>query len=29
LAQANVDADLMRLDRIIGGLYRLCHKRKA
>jgi four helix bundle protein len=29
LAQARVDADLERLDRIIGGLYRLCHKRSA
>jgi hypothetical protein len=29
LAQARVDADLARLDRIIAGLYRLCHKRSA
>jgi four helix bundle protein len=29
LAQAQVDADLGRLDRIIAGLYRLCHKRSA
>jgi len=29
LSQAKVDADLARLDRIIAGLYRLCHKRIA
>jgi four helix bundle protein len=29
LAQVAVEADLGRLDRIIGGLYRLCHKRSA
>ena len=29
LSQTKVDADLARLDRIIGGLYRLCHKRSA
>ena len=29
LAQMKVDADLARLDRIIGGLYRLCHKRSV
>jgi hypothetical protein len=29
LSQAKVEADLVRLDRIIGGLYRLCHKRRV
>jgi four helix bundle protein len=29
LVQIKVDADLERLDRIIAGLYRLCHKRSA
>jgi hypothetical protein len=29
LTQAEVDPDLERLDRIIGGLYRLCHKRNG
>ena len=29
LTQAQVAADLVRLDRIIGGLYRLCHKSRA
>ena len=29
LSQAKVDADLVRLDRILGGLYRRCHKRSA
>jgi len=29
LSQAKVDADLARLDLIIAGLYRLCHKRSA
>jgi len=29
LSQAQVDADIGRLDRIIAGLYRLCHKRSA
>jgi four helix bundle protein len=29
LTQARVDPDLERLDRIIGGLYRLCHKPNA
>jgi hypothetical protein len=29
LSKAKVDADLVRLDRIIAGLYRLCHKRRA
>jgi four helix bundle protein len=29
LAQAKADTDLERLDRIIGGLYRLCHERSA
>jgi len=29
LKQTKVAADLDRLDRIIGGLYRLCHKRTA
>jgi four helix bundle protein len=29
LSQGKVDADVVRLDGIIGGLYRLCHKRRA
>jgi four helix bundle protein len=29
LVQERVDEDLVRLDRIIAGLYRLCHKRTA
>jgi len=29
LSQAQVAADLVRLDVIIAGLYRLCHKRNA
>jgi len=29
LAQGKVDADLLRLDQVIAGLYRLCHKRIA
>ena len=29
LPRAKVDADLARLDSIIAGLYRLCHKRTA
>jgi len=29
LSQSKVDADLMRLDVITAGLYRLCHKRNA
>jgi four helix bundle protein len=29
LTQGKVDADLERLDRIIGGLYRLCHTPRA
>jgi hypothetical protein len=28
-AGGGVDTDLERLDRIIGGLYRLCHERSA
>jgi four helix bundle protein len=29
LSQTDVDDDLARLDRVIAGLYRLCHKRNT
>jgi hypothetical protein len=29
LSQTDVDDDLARLDRVIAGLYRLCHKRST
>ena len=27
VVQAQVDADLARIDHVVGGLYRLCHRR--
>jgi hypothetical protein len=28
-AQSQVDADLARIDHVVDGLYKLCHRRSA